>query len=182
MVVYTNYYGESRPGCQSFRQEGTLTRNNGNRGEPDASHVRHGQQSEIVQPSSAYAYITHSIFYNYDLTGISQAVRLAERDTDPALLYPAYNLSVPIDHFHNESRYAPHSNGFFNLRYYFDASHYKPGGPVIMLAGGETGVDDRLPFLQKGIVYQLAKATNGIGVILEHRYYGTSFPVSALMW
>ena len=32
---------------------------------------------------------------------------------------------------------------------------------------------DRLPFLDTGIVEILAKATNGIGIILEHRYYGT---------
>jgi hypothetical protein len=30
--------------------------------------------------------------------------------------------------------------------------------------------------LEKGIVAQLTKATHGIGVILEHRYYGASFP------
>lgn len=48
---------------------------------------------------------------------------------------------------------------------------------MIVLAGGETSGADRLPFLQKGIVYQLAKATNGLGVILEHRYYGDSIPV-----
>jgi len=68
----------------------------------------------------------------------------------------------------------------FNLRYYFDASHYKKGGPVIVLQGGETSVASRLPYLQKGIVAQLAEATNGIGVILEHRYYGTSFPAANL--
>jgi hypothetical protein len=47
---------------------------------------------------------------------------------------------------------------------------------VIVLCGGETEGTDRLPFLQKGIVYQLAKAANGLGVILEHRYYGSSIP------
>ena len=31
-----------------------------------------------------------------------------KRDIDPSLLYPAYNLSVPIDHFHNDSLYEPH--------------------------------------------------------------------------
>ena len=101
-------------------------------------------------------------------------------DVDPATLYPAYNLTVPIDHFHNESKYEPHSSGTFDLRYHFDATYYKKGGPVIVLEGGETSVEDRLPFLQKGIVAQLAKATNGIGVILEHRYYGTSFPTPDL--
>lgn len=71
--------------------------------------------------------------------------------------------------------YEPHSNGTFNLRYYFDSTYYKPGGPVILLQGGETSVTGRLPYLQEGIVYQLAKATGGMGVILEHRYYG-EFP------
>jgi hypothetical protein len=34
----------------------------------------------------------------------------------------------------------------------------------------------RLPFLERGIVAQLTQATHEIGVILEHRYYGTFFP------
>ena len=49
-----------------------------------------------------------------------------------------------------------------------------------MLQSGETSGVGRLPFLQKGIVHILAKATNGIGVILEHRYYGSSFPTPDL--
>ena len=55
-----------------------------------------------------------------------------------------------MDYFHNESCYEPHSNDFFNLRYWFDASNYKPGGPVIVLQSGETSGVGRLPFLQKG--------------------------------
>ena len=51
---------------------------------------------------------------------------------------------------------------------------------MIVLEGGETGASDRLPYLQKGILQKLAQATNGIGVILEHRYYGTSFPTPDL--
>ncbi|KAI0413036.1 peptidase S28 [Xylaria grammica] len=102
--------------------------------------------------------------------------KLSAREDDLAALYPEYNLSTPIDHFHNDSLYEPHSDDKFNLRYWFDAQYYKPGGPVIVLAGGETDGAGRLPFLQKGIVYQLAKATNGVGVILEHRYYGSSIP------
>ncbi|KAI0159956.1 peptidase S28 [Hypoxylon sp. FL1284] len=102
---------------------------------------------------------------------------VSTRQADLAALYPEYNLSTPIDHFHNDSTYEPHSDGTFDLRYWFDAQYYKPGGPVIVLSGGETSGADRLPYLQKGIVYQLAKATGGVGVILEHRYYGTSIPV-----
>lgn len=98
------------------------------------------------------------------------------RDIDPSLLYPAYNLSTPVDHFHNETAYAPHTNATFGQRYWFDASHYRPGGPVIVLQSGEDSGVDRLPYLQKGILAQLAEATGGVGVVLEHRYYGTSFP------
>ncbi|KAH0148277.1 hypothetical protein KCU67_g11487, partial [Aureobasidium melanogenum] len=55
---------------------------------------------------------------------------LKKRDIDPENLYPEYNISVPVDHFHNSSQYEPHSNATFDLRYWFDASHYQPGGPV----------------------------------------------------
>ncbi|EXJ91600.1 hypothetical protein A1O3_00148 [Capronia epimyces CBS 606.96] len=105
---------------------------------------------------------------------------LVARDVDPEELYPAHNISVPVDHFHNDSKYEPHSSGYFNLRYFFDATYYKPGGPVFVLQSGEADAAERLPFLQKGIVAQLASATNGIGVVLEHRYYGTSFPTPDL--
>ncbi|KAF2417997.1 extracelular serine carboxypeptidase [Tothia fuscella] len=107
--------------------------------------------------------------------------QLSRRDANPlTLLYKAHNFSVPVDHFHNEEKYEPHSEEKFPIRYWYDATYYKPGGPVIALSSGETSGEDRLPFLQKGIVNILAKATNGIGVILEHRYYGTSFPVPDL--
>ncbi|KAH8664498.1 peptidase S28 [Xylariales sp. PMI_506] len=94
-----------------------------------------------------------------------------------AATYPAYTISTPIDHFHNDSLYEPHANGSYEMRYWFDAQYYKTGGPVIVLASGEADGTGRLPYLQKGIVAQLAEATNGIGVILEHRYYGDSLPV-----
>ncbi|KAF4784080.1 serine carboxypeptidase S28 [Colletotrichum scovillei] len=108
-------------------------------------------------------------------------VRLFANDSapgapDPSTLYRPFNFSVPIDHFHNDSMYEPHSNGSFPLRYWYDDRFYKPGGPVIALTAGETSGAGRLPFLQKGIVAILAEATNGVGVILEHRYYGRSYP------
>lgn len=101
-------------------------------------------------------------------------------DTDPELLYTEYNFTTPIDHFHNETKYEPHSNGTFPLRYWYDASNYAPGGPVIILQSGETDATGRLVFMQKGILAQMAQATHGIAVVLEHRYYGTSFPTPDL--
>ncbi|GJN73751.1 hypothetical protein PLICBS_007834 [Purpureocillium lilacinum] len=88
----------------------------------------------------------------------------------------AYNLSVPVDHFHNSSRYEPHSNATFPLRYWLDTSNYRPGGPVVVLNSGEFTSEGRFDFLDHGIVPILTKATGGVGVVLEHRYYGTSYP------
>lgn len=51
---------------------------------------------------------------------------------------------------------------------------------MIVLCSGETDATGRLPYLQDGIAAKLAAATNGIGVVLEHRYYGTSFPTPDL--
>lgn len=90
--------------------------------------------------------------------------------------YKAYNISVPVDHFHNDTRYGPHTDDTFDLRYWFDAQHYRAGGPVIVIAAGETDAVARFPFLEKGIVARLAERYHGIGVILEHRYYGSSYP------
>ncbi|OAX78583.1 hypothetical protein ACJ72_07108 [Emergomyces africanus] len=101
-------------------------------------------------------------------------------DVDLKTRYPTQKIQIPIDHFPSDPRYEPHTDKKFDVRYWFDASHYKKGGPVIVLHAGETNAEDRLPFMQKGIVKILSEATNGLGVILEHRYYGESFPTANL--
>ncbi|RDL34351.1 Uncharacterized protein BP5553_07479 [Venustampulla echinocandica] len=105
-----------------------------------------------------------------------QLETLHKKPTQAPRNYPEYNLKVPVDHFHNDSLYEPHSSETFNLRYWFDATYYKHGGPVIVLQSGETSGEGRLDFLRKGLLHDLAVETNGIGVVLEHRYYGTSIP------
>ncbi|RDB14917.1 putative extracellular serine carboxypeptidase [Hypsizygus marmoreus] len=78
----------------------------------------------------------------------------------------------PLDHFSKTGH-------TFHQRYWVNDRHYVagPGTPVIVLDGGETSGEDRLPFLDTGIVEILAQATGGVGVVLEHRYYGASIPV-----
>ena len=43
---------------------------------------------------------------------------------------------------------------------------------VYHLLHNNLSFQDRLPFLDTGIVEILARATNGVGIVLEHRYYG----------
>ncbi|EMD39912.1 hypothetical protein CERSUDRAFT_81235 [Gelatoporia subvermispora B] len=85
--------------------------------------------------------------------------------------FPAHWFTQPLDHFSN-------TTSKFRQRYWINTRHYKSGtnAPVIVLDGGETSGEDRLPFLDTGIVEILAKATGGVGVVLEHR----SLPVTEL--
>lgn len=79
-----------------------------------------------------------------------------------------------------QSRYAPHTNATFKQHYYFDASYYKPGGPVFLYIGGETDARNRFSNLKTGIIQILMNATGGLGVIIENRYYGQSVPFENL--
>lgn len=134
----------------------------------------------LTQPITAALTTGYAAQPPVELRKLITSTSLIRRDADPETLYTAYNLSVPIDHFQDKSAYEPHEDGTFPLRYWFDAQYYKDGGPVIVLQSGETSGIGRLGFLQKGLIHQLARATNGIAVVLEHRYYGTSWPVSDL--
>ena len=86
--------------------------------------------------------------------------------------FPELYFTQPLDHFSAEI------HNTFKQRYWFSKRHYKKGGPVFILDSGEVIGEERLPFLDTGILEILSKATNGIGVILEHRYYGKSIPVA----
>ncbi|KAL7285924.1 hypothetical protein ACG7TL_001038 [Trametes sanguinea] len=84
--------------------------------------------------------------------------------------FPVYTFTQPLDHFVD--------TGFtFEQRYWLNDRHYKAGGPVIVFEAGEGPGDERMPILDTGIVDILANATNGLGIVLEHRYYGESVPV-----
>ncbi|CCO28924.1 putative MFS-type transporter C1683,03c [Rhizoctonia solani AG-1 IB] len=83
----------------------------------------------------------------------------------------AQYFKQPLDHFDKSV------NNTFGQRYWVNKEYYEPGGPVFVLDGGETSGEDRLPFLQKGILAILANETKGLGIVLEHRYYGESIPV-----
>jgi hypothetical protein len=100
--------------------------------------------------------------------GTAQPADIPVRADVAAPTFPVYTFEQPLDHFFNTT------NATFGQRYWVSTRHYIPnsGAPVIVIDGGETSGEDRLPFLDTGIADILAKATGGVGVVLEHRYYG----------
>ena len=98
-------------------------------------------------------------------TGVSQ-IQLTAAAAVPE--FPVETFTQPLDHFYNSTE------ATFPQRFWVNSRHYKPrpGAPVIVIDGGETNGEDRLPFLDTGIADILARATGGVGVVLEHRYYG----------
>ncbi|KAI9667512.1 MAG: hypothetical protein M1821_000328 [Bathelium mastoideum] len=87
-------------------------------------------------------------------------------------------LKAAIDHFPESDRYVPHTNATFKQRYVYDSTYYKPGGPVFLYISGETSVESRYENIESGIIQILMNATNGLGIILENRFYGDSYPVA----
>ncbi|KAI0632354.1 peptidase S28 [Trametes polyzona] len=105
----------------------------------------------------------------------SLSQHLEEPLSDLERRFPAHWFTQPLDHFAANASATP----TFEQRYWISTRNYlpRPGAPVIVLDGGETSGVGRLPFLDTGIVEILTKVTGGVGVILEHRYYGRSVPV-----
>ncbi|KAJ1948214.1 hypothetical protein EC988_005264, partial [Linderina pennispora] len=68
------------------------------------------------------------------------------------------------------------NNTLFKQRIYINTKEYTAGGPIYLFNSGETPASPS--YLYGGEPYQLAKSTGGILVIMEHRYYGQSYPVS----
>ncbi|GJE94546.1 peptidase S28 [Phanerochaete sordida] len=102
--------------------------------------------------------------------------RLPEAPSGPTVVdaatpsFPVFTFTQPLDHFSD--------TGFtWEQRFWVSDRHFKAGGPVIILDSGESSGTARLPYMDTGIVDILANATGGLGVVLEHRYYGQSIPV-----
>ncbi|KAJ2204607.1 hypothetical protein EV180_007389, partial [Coemansia sp. RSA 518] len=79
-----------------------------------------------------------------------------------------YWFDQVIDHFG--------SNQTFKQRIFINDDEYVPGGPVYLFNSGETPASPA--YLSGGEPHTLAKATGGMLIIMEHRYYGKSYPVS----
>ncbi|KAH8666347.1 extracelular serine carboxypeptidase-like protein [Xylariales sp. PMI_506] len=92
------------------------------------------------------------------------------------LSYPVNYFTQKVDHFPDSDRYLPHTNDTFQQRYYFDHTYYQEGGPVFLYISGETSGPSRWSNMQTGIIQILMQAFNGLGVVIENRYYGQSYP------
>lgn len=115
---------------------------------------------------------------------LAQYVEFITADAIPAFKSSKYNITEPayyrqpLDHFNNTTQ------AQFDQRFFYSTRHYKPasarkGGeavPIYILDSGEADATARIPFLDTGILDILSEATGGIGIVLEHRYYGTSLP------
>lgn len=92
------------------------------------------------------------------------------------IFFEEASVSLPVDHFN-----ASDAKAFAN-RFRFNATFYKPGGPVFFFDLGEVGVNDEILMSvsrpPKSPLMSLAETLNGLAIVWEHRYYGRSMPFS----
>ncbi|KAF3186713.1 hypothetical protein TWF788_002939 [Orbilia oligospora] len=86
-----------------------------------------------------------------------------------AIPYTELWFPQKVDHFN------PSNNNTFQQRYWISTHFYKPGGPIFVLDGGETSGAGRVEYMQTGIGRYITEYLGGIGIVLEHRYYGKSY-------
>ena len=79
-------------------------------------------------------------------------------------------LAMPIDHA------ALWRNQTFGLRYLVDATHFEPGGVLVVYTGNEANVEDFAGAC--GFLWVLAERFHGVVILLEERYYGKSVPTT----
>ncbi|KAJ1667779.1 hypothetical protein IW140_001332 [Coemansia sp. RSA 1813] len=81
----------------------------------------------------------------------------------------AFYFDQNVDHFGANS-------STFKQRFYINGNEYTQDGPIYLFNSGETPASPS--YLVAGEPYTLARETGGMVVIMEHRYYGVSYPVS----
>ncbi|XP_045772477.1 putative serine protease K12H4.7 [Maniola jurtina] len=79
-------------------------------------------------------------------------------------------LKQKVDHFNTTDQRN------WKMRYFERLSYWKLNGPIYLFLGGESPASAR--WAETGIMYELAKETNGALYVSEHRYYGESRPLN----
>lgn len=104
-------------------------------------------------------------------TDTDTQTHFAKSESDLVAHFHTRWFEQPLDHFSKSTG----ANETWRQRYWVNDRHYDANStsgkpvPIIVIDGGETSGEDRLPFLDTGIAEILANATGGIGVVLEHR-------------
>ncbi|KAI9336684.1 serine carboxypeptidase S28-domain-containing protein [Pilaira anomala] len=88
----------------------------------------------------------------------------------PDKKYGAFYMEMPLDHFNDTNRKT------FDNRYWMNSDYYKSNGPIILYNVGESAADRAAMFVKVSTMAQLAEKLNGILIIMEHRFYGSSGP------
>lgn len=105
----------------------------------------------------------------------NQARNVAARDDQGDV--PAYNFTMPVDHF------SPSNKHTYPNRYFVNDTYYQPGAPVIFFDNGEAGFDPGTVATMlaetsgPSLPMRLAANLSALVIGWEHRYYGYSRPV-----
>ncbi|CAZ80987.1 unnamed protein product [Tuber melanosporum] len=107
---------------------------------------------------------------DYHLTEIiNRDILKPALENDDLPTAPKRYVELPLNHGD------PKSPKFKN-RYWVDDTYYSPGGPIFFVDNGEADADGMEEYLRKGATGSLAKEFNGLLILWEHRFYGTSMP------
>ncbi|KAF9295160.1 hypothetical protein BGZ88_002670 [Linnemannia elongata] len=88
---------------------------------------------------------------------------------------PSQDPSTSFPSTYTDNKTTTHNTSTTFRQYYqINREFYKPGGPIILWLPGESPLHSL--FLRRGLAYELANATTGLLVALEHRFYGNSIP------
>ncbi|RDX48552.1 peptidase S28 [Lentinus brumalis] len=70
-----------------------------------------------------------------------------------------------------------HKLGTFKQRYWHSYEFYEPGGTIVLMTPGEVSADGFTGYLTNSTINgMIMQATNGAGIVLEHRFFGKSNP------
>ncbi|KAK6513111.1 hypothetical protein TWF506_009277 [Arthrobotrys conoides] len=107
----------------------------------------------------------------------------AAKGKDGSVVLPDKKPIFPTKHqlLTSVSHAGARNDEHFNQTYWVYDKHYKKGGPIFLYLNGETSITDTIAsaFLDSSRIHDLQKKFGGLGIILEHRYYGESTPRSA---
>lgn len=94
------------------------------------------------------------------------------------LAFDEFNISQPADHFGFTSEPV-----FFNQSYYVDKRWCNDSTcPILFFVGGESAIQSYVNETYSGFVWQLSQKLGAKLVFAEHRYYGSSIPLSSFSY